>query len=120
MEVRAFAGQAPDATVYVVSELPDGSIQVRFGDGINGARLPLGVGNVIATYRYGSPAPSPPASQLSTVLQPQPNLGTVSQPGRHHPGHGPGVGRADRRSRAGHGGAAQCDGLRCPAADLPG
>ena len=89
VEVRAFAGQAPDATVYVVSELPDGSIQVRFGDGINGARLPLGVGNVIATYRYGSPAPSPPASQLATVLQPQPNLGTVSNPVDITPGTAP-------------------------------
>ena len=88
-EVRAFSGQAPDATVYVVSELPDGSIQVRFGDGINGARLPLGVGNVIATYRYGSPAPAPPASQLYTVLQPQPNLATVSNPVDITPGTAP-------------------------------
>jgi hypothetical protein len=79
-EVYAFSGQAPDARVYAVSELPDGSVQVRFGDGINGARLPLGSGNVTATYRYGSPATAPSAGSLTTVLQPQPNLATVLNP----------------------------------------
>src|SRR5271165_5077559 len=79
-EVMAFSGQAPDARVYVVSELPDGSVQVRFGDGINGARLPLGSGNVTAAYRYGSPATAPPVGSLTTVLQPQPNLATVLNP----------------------------------------
>ena len=79
-EVRAFSGQPHDATVYVVDRLPDGSVQIRFGDGSNGARLPLGVGNVTATYRYGPSAPPPPAGALSTVLQPQPNLAAASNP----------------------------------------
>ena len=88
-EVRAFAGQAPDATVYVTTQLADGSTQVRCGDGINGARLPLGIGNVIATYRYGMPAPPPPAGQLSTLLQPQPNLGAARNPVDITPGTDP-------------------------------
>ena len=89
-EARAFSGQAPDATVYVVSELPDGSVQVRFGDGINGARLPLGVGNVTATYRYGSPAPRAALpGQLDTVLQPQPNLASGENPVDITPGTAP-------------------------------
>ena len=88
-EVMAFSGQAPDARVYVVSEFPDGSVQVRFGDGINGARLPLGSGNVTATYRYGSPAAPPPAGSLTTVLQPQPNLATVLNPLSIIPGTDP-------------------------------
>ena len=78
-EVRTFSGQPP-AAVYVVSQLPDGSVQVQFGDGNNGARLPFGTGNVTAGYRYGAPAPPPPAGSLATVLQPQPNLGAVSNP----------------------------------------
>jgi hypothetical protein len=88
-EVTAFSGQSPAARVYVTSQLPDGSVQVRFGDGINGARLPLGSGNVTATYRYGSPAEPPPAGSLSTVLQPQPNLSSVLNPLPITPGTDP-------------------------------
>ncbi|HET9080122.1 MAG TPA: hypothetical protein VFO01_06360 [Trebonia sp.] len=85
-EVRTFSGQPHDATVYAVSQLPDGSVQVQFGDGVNGARLPLGTGNVTATYRYGAPAPPPPAGSLATVLQPQPDLATVRNPVAITPG----------------------------------
>ncbi len=117
--VRTFSASRRDATVYIVSHLPDGSVQVRFGDGTNGARLPLGTGNVTAGYRYGSPAPAPPAGSLATVLWPQPNLGSVLQPGRHHPGHGAGDRGGDRRRGAGHGGAAARRDLGEPAAHLP-
>jgi hypothetical protein len=88
-EVRTFSSSRRDATVYLVSELPDGSVQVQFGDGINGARLPLGTGNVTAAYRYGSPAPPPPAGSLATVLQPQPNLGSMRNPLDIIPGTAP-------------------------------
>lgn len=86
-QVPAFSGHSAGATVYVVTQLADGTTQVRFGDGIEGARLPLGVGNVTATYRYGPPPPPagqalppPPPGRLSTVLQPQPGLATVRNP----------------------------------------
>jgi hypothetical protein len=85
-EVAAFSGQAPDSAVYVTAQLPDGRTQVRFGDGVNGARLPLGVSNITATYRYGTVAPPPPAGRLTTVLQPQPNLATVASPVQLTPG----------------------------------
>jgi hypothetical protein len=88
-QVVAFRGQAADATVYVASQLPDGTTQVRFGDGINGARLPLGVANVTATYRYGPSGTPPPPGRLSTVLQPQPNLASVSSPVALTPGTQP-------------------------------
>jgi hypothetical protein len=79
-EVPAFSGQSPTATVYVTVQLPTGYTSVVFGDGINGARLPRGTGNVIATYRYGSSAKPPPAGALSTVLQPQPGLASIVNP----------------------------------------
>jgi hypothetical protein len=79
-EETAFAGLGPGDQVYVVRELPDGRIQLSFGDGINGARLPLGVSNVTASYRYGAAAPPPPPGHLSTVLQPQPGLASVINP----------------------------------------
>ena len=88
-EVRTFSASRPDATVYVVSQLPDGSVQVQFGDGGNGARLPFGTGNVTAAYRYGASAPPPAAGSLATVLQPQPNLGSVRNPTDIIPGTAP-------------------------------
>jgi len=88
-EAAAFAGQPDNATVYVVRQLANGQTQVRFGDGVNGARLPRGVGNVTASYRYGTPGLPPPPGRLSTVLQPQPNLATVRSPVPLVPGTSP-------------------------------
>ena len=52
--VETFFDRAPDAQVYVVREDDEGKSFVQFGDGVNGARLPSGRGNVVATYRLGS------------------------------------------------------------------
>jgi hypothetical protein len=80
-QVPSFYGQAAAAAVYVVSRSPDQTVTtVTFGDGVNGARLTSGSGNVVATYRYGSGAASPPAGRLTTISQPQPNLASVQNP----------------------------------------
>lgn len=80
-EVPSFYGQAPDARVFTVSRSPDQAITtVVFGDGINGARLTSGSGNITATYRYGSGAAGPPAGRLTTILEPQPGLASVQNP----------------------------------------
>lgn len=79
-EVSTLFGQPPGATVFVTRQLPDGSTQVRFGDGVNGARVPSGTGNVVASYRYGSGAASPPAGQLTSVARPQPDIAGVRNP----------------------------------------
>jgi len=80
-EVPGFYGQAPSARVFVVSRSSDQTVTtVTFGDGVNGARLPSGSGNVLATYRYGSGAASPPAGHLTTINQPQPNLASIQNP----------------------------------------
>jgi hypothetical protein len=73
-EVRSFYGQAPTAEVFVLREDDSGNSHVTFGDGINGARLPSGVGNVVATYRYGAGGAAPAAESLTTVLTPAPGL----------------------------------------------
>ena len=78
-EVASFYGQPPDARVFVVLRSDDGSAQVRFGDGVNGSRLPTGA-RVGASYRYGAGAASPPAGRLTTILSPQPNLASVQNP----------------------------------------
>jgi hypothetical protein len=80
-EVPSFYGRPANARVFVVSRSPDQTVTtVTFGDGINGARLPSGAGNVVATYRYGSGSASPPAGRLTTISQPQPNLASIQNP----------------------------------------
>lgn len=78
-EASTFYGQPPDAAIFVASSLPDASTQIRFGDGVNGSRLPTG-STVVATYRYGAGAAAPPAGRLTTILKPQPNLAAIHNP----------------------------------------
>ena len=78
-EVSSFYGQATTAQVFVVTQQSDGKSVVRFGDGSAGARLPTG-SQVVAAYRYGSGAATPPAGRLTTILKPQTNLASVHSP----------------------------------------
>jgi hypothetical protein len=57
--VDVFFGRGPKDEVYIVREDAEGRSYVQFGDGRNGARLPSGVGNVVAVYRSGSGARGP-------------------------------------------------------------
>lgn len=79
-EVPSLYDQPASAQVYVVERSPDQHATVRFGDGVNGARLSSGAGNVVATYRYGSGAASPPAGRLTTIVSRQPNLAAIHNP----------------------------------------
>jgi hypothetical protein len=79
-EASSFYEQLPDAQVFVTREDEDNQTHVLFGDGINGARLPSGINNVTASYRYGSGAESPEAGSLTVILKPQPNLKAIRNP----------------------------------------
>ena len=79
-EVASFYGQAATATVFVTREDNSGATHVMFGDGVNGARLPTGVNNVVATYRVGAGAASPPAGKLTVIAKPYPGLRSVLNP----------------------------------------
>ena len=79
-EVRSFFNQAANAPVFVLREDDQGQTHVMFGDGVNGALLPTGANNVVATYRYGAGEPAPPAETLTVVLTPQPGLKGVRNP----------------------------------------
>ncbi|HEU0053066.1 MAG TPA: hypothetical protein VFQ39_07805, partial [Longimicrobium sp.] len=52
-EVDTLYGQPPDTACYQVRVDESGAATVVFGDGVYGARLPTGVGNVTAQYRVG-------------------------------------------------------------------
>jgi len=79
-EARSFFGRAADAQIFVLREDEDGKTHVQFGDGINGARLPSGTGNVVATYRFGSGASAPASGALTVLTKPLPNLKAVRNP----------------------------------------
>ena len=79
-EAPSFYGQGPDARIFVTREDEQGNTHVTFGDGVNGATLPTGVNNVVASYRFGSGAATPAAGTLTVALQPQPALKALRNP----------------------------------------
>lgn len=69
IEVPALDGRAPEDRVYVTRIADDGTTTVQFGDGVNGARLPTGIDNVVATYRAGTGLEGMvKANQISTLM----------------------------------------------------
>lgn len=79
-EVDDFYAQPPDARVFVTREDDEAHTTVHFGDGVNGARLPSGVGNVVASYRYGSGHEAPGVASLSLILRALPGLQSIRNP----------------------------------------
>lgn len=75
-EVRSFYGVKSDATVYIVRQDDNGESSVIFG---GGARLPTGA-VVLATYRYGAGAASPPTGSVHQLAKPIPRLKSVRNP----------------------------------------
>ena len=79
-EVPSFFGVPPDAQIYIVRQDDDGNSVVTFGDGIRGARIPTGINNVVATYRFGAGKLAPPAGSISQFAKPFKGLKTVRNP----------------------------------------
>jgi hypothetical protein len=53
-EVPTLYEEAPSKTVFATLNQSDGTADVLFGDGVEGATLPTGQNNIQATYRVGS------------------------------------------------------------------
>jgi hypothetical protein len=79
-EVTSFFGASPESEVYTVRQNDDAESIVRFGDGVTGARLPTGVDNVTATYRFGAGAAKPPAGAIGQFAKPVEGLRRVVNP----------------------------------------
>jgi hypothetical protein len=88
-EVPGFYDQPPNATVFITYQDDQNQTHVQFGDGVYGSRLPSGVNNVVATYRYGSGANSPSAAALSVILKSWPGLKSIVNPVAVGGGAGP-------------------------------
>jgi len=80
-EVSSLYGTSADARIFTTRRADDGTVTLRFGDGLTGARLPTGVENVQAVYRVGIGAPGNlDAGQLNLLLTPQLGLKSVTNP----------------------------------------
>jgi len=79
-EVPSFYGQPGNAQVFVASQDANQNTYIDFGDGVNGALVPTGTNNIVATYRYGGGASSPAAGKLTVVAKSFPGLQSVVNP----------------------------------------
>jgi hypothetical protein len=79
-QTPSFFGARPDNEIYTVRQNDAGESIVRFGDGITGARLPTGVDNVTADYRFGGGAAKPPAGAIGQIARPVEGLRRVLNP----------------------------------------
>ena len=79
-EVRSFFNIGPDEQVYVIRQDDEGESTVIFGDGLRGTRLPTGRGNLVANYRYGAGAASPPAGSITQLARPVKGVKSVKNP----------------------------------------
>jgi hypothetical protein len=73
-EVPGFYGTQPGDAVYIVRQDENQETFVTFW------RLPSGVDNVTARYRFGAGAPSPPADSLSQIVRPVKGLARILSP----------------------------------------
>ena len=76
-ERPTFYGVGAEERVYVVELDADGVATVSFG---GGARLPTGVGNVVASYRHGAGAAAPPPGCIAQIARGVAGLRSVRQP----------------------------------------
>jgi len=79
-EVSSFFATGPLDEVYIVRLNDEQEAVVSFGDGQTGARLPTGVDNITATYRFGAGAAKPPAGAISQLARPIAGLRRVVNP----------------------------------------
>jgi hypothetical protein len=88
-EVRTFFNCGSQSPVYTVRADDNQNSIITFGDGVRGARLPSGVNNVIANYRFGSGAAAPPAGAIQQIARSVIGLRAVRSPVGAFPGKDP-------------------------------
>jgi hypothetical protein len=79
-EVPSFFGFGPQDEVYIVRQNDQQETTLTFGDGQTGARIPTGINNVTATYRFGAGAAKPPAGTIGQLAKPVTGLQRVVNP----------------------------------------
>lgn len=79
-EVSSFFGVGPQDEVYIVRQNDEQETSITFGNGTLGARLPTGVDNVVASYRFGAGAANPPAGAIGQLSRPVEGLRRIVNP----------------------------------------
>jgi len=79
-EVPSFFGMGAEEEVYIVRQNDQQETTISFGDGVTGARVPTGIRNVTATYRFGAGAAKPPVGAIGQVAKPVAGLRRVVNP----------------------------------------
>jgi hypothetical protein len=79
-EVPAFFNALPSDQIYIVRQDEEGESYITFGDGTSGQRLPTGIDNIVANYRYGGGKISPPAGSITQIAKPVKGLKNVLNP----------------------------------------
>lgn len=80
-QVPTLADSGPADPHYTVRMTEDGGVELAFGDGRNGRRLPTGVNNVRLAWRSGTGlAGNLPAGKLVKAARPNPLIDAVRQP----------------------------------------
>ncbi|HEY2472703.1 MAG TPA: baseplate J/gp47 family protein, partial [Terracidiphilus sp.] len=80
----------PSSTVYATLNESDGTTDVLFGDGVEGATLPTGQNNIKATYRVGSGTDSNVAARsISTLVDRPLGVSNVTNPEAANGGQDP-------------------------------
>lgn len=80
-EVDSFYARGPHDLVYITRTGDDGTIFVRFGDGVTGQRPPTGNRNIKALYRVGAGSNGNVGiGKITTLLQTPAGLQSVTNP----------------------------------------
>jgi uncharacterized phage protein gp47/JayE len=80
-QVGTLRDAGPADPVYAVKITEDGTLELEFGDGQTGRRLPTGSNNVRVRARVGvGLAGNLPAGTLTKIAKPHPSVGAVQQP----------------------------------------
>jgi hypothetical protein len=79
-EVPSFFGTGPEDEVYIVRQNDQQDTTIVFGDGRTGARVPTGINNITATYRFGAGAAKPPPGAIGQLAKPVDGLRRVVNP----------------------------------------
>ncbi len=88
-QVQTFFGTGAEDRVYTARHDDEQNTFVTFGDGIRGARLPSGVKNIVASYRFGAGAAAPPAGSIKQLAGAVKGLRGVRSPIAASPGKAP-------------------------------
>jgi hypothetical protein len=88
-EVTSFFSCGPQDPVYIVRHTDSRETIITFGDGTRGARLPAGIDNVVANYRFGAGAAAPPEDAIRQISRAVPGLRSVSSPVEARAGRDP-------------------------------